>query len=180
MNRKHTLALLLAAACSLGSSLALADREGHGHGYGREDRDESRDERRDDSRYDPRFDRNNPEYDRRSYGRERHNAPTVIILGETHRRDVYDYYGPSFREGRCPPGLMRRDDGCVPPGQARHWHRGDRLPRNIAYYPVPRDLVVRLPPPPPGHRYVRVAGDILLITIGSAMVIDAIQDIGGY
>jgi Ni/Co efflux regulator RcnB len=37
--------------------------------------------------------------------------------------------------------------------------------------------VVRLPPPPPRHRYVRVAGDILLIAVGASIVVDAIEDI---
>ena len=31
---------------------------------------------------------------------------------------------------------------------------------------------------PAGHKYVRVAGDILLIAIGSSMIVDAIQDLG--
>jgi Ni/Co efflux regulator RcnB len=38
---------------------------------------------------------------------------------------------------------------------------------------------VQIGPPPAGHRYVRVAGDILLIAIGTGMVVDAIQDLGG-
>ncbi len=33
-------------------------------------------------------------------------------------------------------------------------------------------------PAPAGHRYVRVAADILLIAVGTSMVIDAIQDLG--
>jgi len=39
-------------------------------------------------------------------------------------------------------------------------------------------VLVQLGPPPSGHKFVRVAGDILLIAIGSGMVIDAIQDLG--
>jgi hypothetical protein len=31
---------------------------------------------------------------------------------------------------------------------------------------------------PAGHRYVRVAGDILLIAVGTSIVADAIQDLG--
>ncbi len=33
-------------------------------------------------------------------------------------------------------------------------------------------------PPPLGYRYVRVAGDILLIATGTSMVMDAIMDLG--
>jgi len=39
---------------------------------------------------------------------------------------------------------------------------------------------VQLGVPPSGYRYVRVAGDILLMAIGTSMVVDAIQDIAGY
>jgi Ni/Co efflux regulator RcnB len=55
--------------------------------------------------------------------------------------------------------------------------RGRVLPRTVIYYDVPEPLIVELPLPPSGHRYVRVAGDILLIAIGTGMVVDAIQDI---
>ncbi len=36
---------------------------------------------------------------------------------------------------------------------------------------------MRLPPPPTGYRYVRVAADILLIAVGSSVVIDAVEDL---
>jgi len=41
---------------------------------------------------------------------------------------------------------------------------------------VPQPMLVQLPPPPPQHKYVRVAGDILLIAVGTSMVVDAIGD----
>ena len=99
-------------------------------------------------------------------------------FGEPQRLVVYEYYGESFRAGRCPPGLAKKNNGCIPPGQAKKWRVGQPLPRDVIYYEPPRDLVVRLGAPPSGHKYVRVAGDILLITVGSAMVVDAIQDLG--
>ena len=54
---------------------------------------------------------------------------------------------------------------------------GRPLPGDLRYYDLPRDLLMRLPPPPAGHRYVRVAADILLIAIGSSMVLDAVEDL---
>lgn len=54
---------------------------------------------------------------------------------------------------------------------------GRPLPRDVVYYELPHDLMRRMPPPPLGHRYVQVAGDVLLIAVGSSMVVDAIQDI---
>ena len=99
-------------------------------------------------------------------------------FGDDHRRIVNDYYAPDFRSGHCPPGLAKKHNGCQPPGQARKWAMGRPLPSDVRYYDLPPDLLLRLPPPPPNQRYVRVASDILLITVGSSMVIDALRDIG--
>jgi Ni/Co efflux regulator RcnB len=99
-------------------------------------------------------------------------------FADQHRVAVHEYYEPALRSGRCPPGLAKKNNGCMPPGQAKKWRMGQTLPRDVVYYRVPQDLVVRLGPPPSGHRYVRVASDILLITVGSAMVVDAIQNLG--
>ena len=99
-------------------------------------------------------------------------------FGDRHRVVVHEYYGGEFRRGFCPPGLAKKNNGCMPPGQAKKWRMGHRLPRDVVYYDVPHPLVVQLGAPPPGHRYVRVAGDILLIAVGSALVVDAVQDLG--
>ena len=82
-----------------------------------------------------------------------------------------------MKGGKCPPGLAKKGNGCMPPGQAKKWAMGRPLPRDVAYHDLPRDLLIRLPAPPVGHRYVQVAGDVLLIAVGSSMVVDAIQDI---
>ena len=99
-------------------------------------------------------------------------------FGDAQRGVVHDYYDARFRGGHCPPGLAKKNNGCMPPGQAKKWRIGRPLPHDVVYYEVPRDLVVQLGQPPAGHKYVRVAADILLITVGSAMVVDAIQDLG--
>jgi Ni/Co efflux regulator RcnB len=92
-----------------------------------------------------------------------------------HRQIVSEYYGKPSRKGHCPPGLAKKNNGCLPPGQAKKWHRGERLV--VKYYELPPTLQVHLPPPPPKHRYVQVAGDILLIAIGTSIVVDAIEDL---
>ena len=99
-------------------------------------------------------------------------------FSDQHRVIVHDYYGEQFRTGRCPPGLAKKGNGCMPPGQAKKWTIGRPLPRDVIFYNVPRELVVQIGVPPAGYRYVRVASDILLIAVGTAMVIDAIQDLG--
>ena len=99
-------------------------------------------------------------------------------FGDQQRVIVRDYYGEQSRSGRCPPGLAKKNNGCMPPGQAKKWQRGRPLPHDVVFYEVPQSLVVRIGPPPSGYRYVRVASDILMIAIGTGMVIDAIQDLG--
>ncbi|WP_159686586.1 hypothetical protein [Cognatazoarcus halotolerans] len=97
---------------------------------------------------------------------------------DRHRHLVSRYYEDEFRSGHCPPGLAKKRNGCLPPGQARKWQIGRPLPRDVVYYDPPAAIVVELGVPPAMHRYVRVGADILLIAIGTGMVVDAIQDLG--
>ena len=39
----------------------------------------------------------------------------------------------------CPPGLARKNNGCLPPGQARKFAVGQRLPASYNRYNVPED-----------------------------------------
>ena len=108
-------------------------------------------------------------------------APAVAVrehFGDRHRTIAHEYYSEQFRTGRCPPGLAKKNNGCMPPGQARKWAVGRPLPREVIYYDVAPALVVQFGRPPAGYRYVRVASDILLIALGTGMVIDAMQDLG--
>lgn len=97
---------------------------------------------------------------------------------DRHKVAAHEYYGERYRRGHCPPGLAKKNNGCMPPGLAKKWRLGHPLPPDVIYYEVPQPLVVQLGAPPAGHRYVRVAGDILLIAVGTAIVVDALQDLG--
>lgn len=90
---------------------------------------------------------------------------------------IHDYYAEQYRSGRCPPGLAKKHNGCMPPGQARKWQIGRPLPSDVVYYDLPPAVVVNIGPPPRGYRYVRVASDILMIAIGTGIVVDAIDDL---
>lgn len=116
--------------------------------------------------------------DRSSHDSERRHGSRDGHFGDQHRVHVREYYDQHYQRGHCPPGLAKKNNGCMPPGQAKKWRVGRPLPREVVYYSVPPDLVVRLGEPRAGHRYVRVAADILLIAVGSGMVVDAIQDLG--
>jgi Ni/Co efflux regulator RcnB len=112
---------------------------------------------------------------------DRQDQPEVRVggyFGDQQRVVIQEYYGQQYRAGRCPPGLAKKNNGCMPPGQAKKWAVGQPLPRDVVYYPVPQSVVIRLGLPPAGHKYVRVAGDILLIAVGTSLIVDAIQDLG--
>lgn len=96
-------------------------------------------------------------------------------FADDDRRRVEDYYRNEYRSGRCPPGLDRKNNGCLPPGQAkRNWASGQHLPPDLAYHDVPRPLYDVLSPPPYGYRYVQVYGDVLLIEVATRLVIDLV------
>lgn len=136
-----------------------------------QDRDDRRDNSRDDRRGDDRGAR---------YERDDRRSPTVSVDLRFHDRQrtvIRDYYHREFSGGNCPPGLAKKHNGCMPPGQAKKWSRGHVLPRDVVYYDLPPALVVEIGIPPAGYKYVRVAGDILMIAIGTSMVVDAIEDL---
>ena len=99
-------------------------------------------------------------------------------FGDHERVVVREYFVTQERGRGCPPGLARKHNGCMPPGQAKKWVMGRPLPRDVVYYEVPPQLVVQIGVPPSGYKYVRVAGDILMVAVGTSMVVDAIQDLG--
>ncbi|MBI5786413.1 MAG: hypothetical protein HZA64_13235 [Rhodocyclales bacterium] len=166
---------LLALVSTLAAGPAFADKPSWAGGGKQEDRYDRRDDRRDESRHESRHRDDRRWDDRRrddywsSRGHRFHDDIRVRI-------DVY--YDREFRRGHCPPGLRKKGPGCVPPGHVRKWQRGRPLPREVVYAPLPHELLIQLPPPPLHHEYVRVASDILLIAVGTAMVVDAIEDIG--
>lgn len=95
-------------------------------------------------------------------------------FNDRSRNAVHTYYS-SHPVRPCPPGLAKKNNGCLPPGQAKKWQIGEPLPPTVVLAPVPQQIIVSLPPVPPGHKYVQVAGDILLIAVGSKMVVDGIN-----
>lgn len=152
----------------LAAAPAIADKPswpGAGKGERMDRSDEHKGERRDHGQK-SRRDKAGPSHEKRGH------------FEDGHRELVREYYSEQFRGGRCPPGLRKKNNGCLPPGQAKKWQRGQPLPREVIFHTVPQPLVVKIGLPPSGYRYVRVATDILLIAVGTGMVMDAIEDLG--
>lgn len=90
-----------------------------------------------------------------------------------HDRD-HEHSGAHQAQGGCPPGLAKKHNGCQPPGQAKKWAVGSPLDPALRL-PVPPDILIKVGPPPAGHEWVRVAGDIVLVAVGTALVIKGIE-----
>ena len=162
----HAAALALAAAFVAGPALAdkpswAGEKGGKGHSDAGERREAPR----------------GPDAERGDRGPNR-KVSRVEHFGDPHRGHVRGYYDEQFRSGRCPPGLAKKHNGCMPPGQAKKWEVGHALPRDVRYYDVPQPLVIQLGQPPAGYRYVRVNDDILLLATGTRMIVDAIRNLG--
>jgi len=161
---------VLVAAVVLAASPAFADKPSWNGGEkeGRKER-KSHDDKYRESDHDR----------QKSRTRERRDAEEHGHFGDSQREAAHEYYSEQLRAGRCPPGLAKKRNGCLPPGQAKKWKKGQPLPADIVYQKLPLQLSEKLGSPPAGYRYVRVANDILLIAVGTAMVMDAIEDLGG-
>ena len=109
----------------------------------------------------------------------------VVVADAGHGRHVvfvdadktaYRNWWRSAYGTNCPPGLVRRDNYCLPPGQAkRRYVVGQALPTTIVVGGVPSGL--RLSAAPAGYRYVYVDGDLLLIDTTTRLVADVIANI---
>lgn len=92
------------------------------------------------------------------------------------RDDWRDYWNDQYQHGNCPPGLAKKHNGCMPPGQAKKRYQvGYPLPPHIVLVPVPVVLLPRLAPCPPGYRYGMIDGDLVQLAVGTLLVVDAIE-----
>lgn len=171
MNKLLSLALvtLLAGASTL---VEAAPRDGgwrdgyarhgqHDRGRHHDGRRHYRDDRRwSDRRHHDR--RDHRRHDRRHYG---HHAP--------HRPPLHvPHYRPPHHTYRAPRYV--RPHGYHP----YRWASGHYLPRAYygpSYYVDYRPY--RLAPPPYGHRWVRVDGDVFLVALASGLIADAMYGI---
>jgi len=92
------------------------------------------------------------------------------------RGRVQVFFVETHGRGKCPPGLAKKNNGCLPPGQAKkRYVVGRPLPSNIRFEPVPREVEVRIGPAPNGYQYGIVDGDLVKLALGTLLVVDAID-----
>ena len=108
--------------------------------------------------------------------REREEIKQGAYFNDQQRTFAREYYTTTYKDGkRCPPGLAKKNNGCLPPGQVRNWAVGQPVPRNVIVYPVAQPVIRMLPPAPVGYRYERIGGDIVLVQQQSNIIVDIIQ-----
>ncbi len=102
----------------------------------------------------------------------------AMVISDRDRNTTYSYYRTEYSAGRCPPGLAKKDNGCLPPGQAKkQWEVGRPLPREVYYEELPPTLMRQLSPTPAGYQYVRVANDVLMMAIGTRLIAGSVADL---
>lgn len=93
-----------------------------------------------------------------------------IVLGERERDIVRSHYASN-----CPPGLAKKRNGCLPPGQAKKRYAvGGRVPDGVEIVVLPEEVIVRLPPLPRGYGYRVVDGDLVVVALATLIIADAI------
>ncbi len=108
--------------------------------------------------------------------REREEIKHGAYFNDVQRDNARRYYAQQYSDGRrCPPGLAKKDNGCMPPGQVRNWQVGQPIPRGVTVYSVPQPVITQLPAAPYGYRYARVGNDIVLVQQQNNLVVDIIQ-----
>ena len=112
--------------------------------------------------------------------RQREDIKQGAYFNDQQRTFARQYYTTTYKDGkRCPPGLAKKNNGCLPPGQVRNWAVGQPVPTNVTVYSVAQPVIRMLPPAPAGYRYARIGGDIVLVQQQNNIIVDIIQGLLG-
>ena len=104
-----------------------------------------------------------------------------VVVIDRDRDMVRTYYRNEYVAGRCPPGLAKKNNGCLPPGQAKKmWSVGQPLPPEVVYYPIQRQLWTQLTPPPYGYEYVQVDDNIVLMLTATRVIAALLGNVGSF
>lgn len=104
------------------------------------------------------------------------DAQVTVVFSSTQREAARHYFLEQYGRGNCPPGLAKKQNGCLPPGQAKkRYVVGHALPHGMVVGTIPVGLSVRIGPDPSGYRYGMLDGDLVMLAAGSLLVVDAIE-----
>ena len=109
-------------------------------------------------------------------GQSKQPTQAAVVLTGTQREAARSYFVEKHGRGNCPPGLAKKDNGCLPPGQAKKRYTvGRSLPREIVVAELPSELSMRIGVAPTGYRYGILDGDLVMLAVGTMLVVDAIE-----
>lgn len=110
------------------------------------------------------------------HGDSHGDGPDAVIRFSPGQRSSYgDWYHDHYGSD-CPPGLAKKHNGCMPPGQAKKRYAiGYPLPHGVVLGPLPSALAILIGAPPVGYRYGILDGDVVKLAIGTALVVDALE-----
>ena len=177
------IAMLAIASACLGSPAFATNDDGKGHGGGthaaKAQKHAEKAEKRAD-KAEKHAEKAERKADKRAEKRHREDIKHGAYFNDQQRTYVRQYYSEQYGGGRrCPPGLAKKNNGCMPPGQARKWDVGQPVPRGVTIYSVPQPVIMHLPPAPYGYRYARIGGDIVLIEVQRNLIVDVIHALLG-
>ena len=184
---RHTLALAIASLLLAGPALSKGKGEddgehgkGHGNGNGKHAQKFEEKQYKQDAKEYKKADKQEAKEYKKAEKRERKEIQPGTYFNDQQRTVVRQYYVQNYSNGKkCPPGLAKKNNGCMPPGQARSWAVGQPVPRGVTVYSVPQQVIVQLPPAPYGYRYSRIGGDIVLVRQQNNLIVDIIQGLLG-
>jgi Ni/Co efflux regulator RcnB len=173
---QRMLALLIVGVFAASPAFA-GQGEGHGNKHG--DKDEKHAEKRAE-KAEKHADKQAKKADKQARKHDREDVKVGAYFNDRHREVTRSYYHEHYSSGRnCPPGLAKKHNGCLPPGQAKKWAVGQPIPRGVTVYSVPQPVIVQLPPPPYGYRYARLGNDIVLVQSQNNLIVDIIAGVLG-
>lgn len=148
----RTLSLALAAAVALAlATPVLADKEGKGH----------------------KNHKDKPAAEQSGGGKAgKAKKPKKFTSGEGDH--IRAYYSAHPEHSQLPPGLAKQ--GKVPPGWQKKLAIGQRVPDDLwaIHVPLPHEVLVKLPPPPPGVIHVRIHDQVVKVIAETHELLDKI------
>ena len=89
------------------------------------------------------------------------------------------WHGRGKKHKPLPPGLARKlaRGGELPPGWQKKLAKGQIMPVEIYQQcqPLPREVVVQLPPPPPGTILAAIEGKVVRLLVATREILDVFE-----
>ena len=171
----HRLAALAIASLFIAGSSFAKDQGDDGHG-----KDKHKDKDKGHGKHAEVYKSQSHKEQPQAVQRQRPEIRPGAYFNDQQRTYARQYYSQNYGQGRnCPPGLAKKHNGCMPPGQAKKWAVGQPVPRGVTVYSVAPPVLRQLPPAPYGYRYARIGGDIVLVQQQNNLIVDIIVGLLG-